>query len=262
MRKVFILLSLFLLFSCGTSKEIVYFQDAPHGKEIKTEYRPITFRPGDKLSIFVNTRNPNIANKLNLTTMSRQIGSTSSQSSSNNGTLSYTIDKGGNIEMPEVGTLHIAGLTRSQVAEHVEQKLIEKNLVQDAVVIVEFANLSYSILGEVNNPNRYNIDRDAVTILDAISQAGDLTIQGKRANIKVLRKEDDETQKIYTVDLCSLEELQKSPVYYLQQNDIVYVEPNDMRARQSTVNGNTLRSSAFWISLTSLLTSIISLATR
>lgn len=262
MKKVFILLSLFLLFSCGASKDIVYFQDAPHGKEIKTEYRPITFRPGDKLLIFVNTRNPNIANKLNLTTMSRQIGSTSSQSSSNNGTLSYTIDKYGNIEMPEVGTLHVAGLTRSQVAEHVEQKLIEKNLVQDAVVIVEFANLSYSILGEVKNPSRYNIDRDAVTILDAISQAGDLTIQGKRANIKVLRKEDDGTQKIYTVDLCSLEELQKSPVYYLQQNDIVYVEPNEMRARQSTVNGNTLRSSAFWISLTSLLTSIISLATR
>lgn len=261
MRKVFILLSLFLLFSCGASKDIVYFQDAPHGKEIKTEYRPITFRPGDKLTIIVNTRNPEIASKLNLTTASRQIGATT-QSSNNGSTMPYTIDNEGNIEMPEIGMVHIAGLTRNEVAKHIEQKLIEKNLIQDAVVIVDYGNLTYSILGEVKNPNRYNIDRDAVTILDAISQAGDLTIQGKRANIKVLRKDDDGTQKIYTVDLCSLEELQKSPVYYLQQNDIVYVEPNKMRARQSTVNGNTLRSTAFWISLTSLLTSIISLATR
>lgn len=261
MRKIFILLSLFLLFSCGTSKDVVYFQDAPQGTEIKANYRPITFRPGDKLTINVNTRNPNIANKLNLVTMSRQMGSTS-QTSSNNGVMSYTIDKDGNIEMPEVGTIHIAGLTRGQVAEHVEQKLVEKNLVQDAVVIVEFANLSYSILGEVKLPNRYYIDRDEITILDAISQAGDLTIQGQRTNIKVLRKEDNGTQKVYTANLCSLEELQNSPVYYIQQNDIVYVEPNDMRARQSTVNGNNFRSSAFWISLASLLTSVVSIITR
>ena len=261
MRKIFILLSLFLLFSCGTSKDVVYFQDAPQGTEIKANYRPITFRPGDKLTIIVNTSNPNIANKLNLTTMSRQIGTTS-QTSSNNGVMSYTIDKDGNIEMPEVGTIHIAGLTRGQVAEHVEQKLVEKNLVQDAVVIVEFTNLSYSILGEVKLPNRYYIDRDEITILDAISQAGDLTIQGQRTNIKVLRKEDNGTQKVYTANLCSLEELQNSPVYYIQQNDIVYVEPNDMRARQSTVNGNNLRSSAFWISLASLLTSVVSIITR
>lgn len=261
MRKIFILLSLFLLFSCGTSKDVVYFQDAPQGTEIKANYRPITFRPGDKLTINVNTRNPNIANKLNLVTMSRQMGSTS-QTSSNNGVMSYTIDKDGNIEMPEVGTIHIAGLTRGQVAEHVEQKLVEKNLVQDAVVIVEFTNLSYSILGEVKLPNRYYIDRDEITILDAISQAGDLTIQGQRTNIKVLRKEDNGTQKVYTANLCSLEELQNSPVYYIQQNDIVYVEPNDMRARQSTVNGNNLRSSAFWISLASLLTSVVSIITR
>lgn len=261
MRKIFILLSLFLLFSCGTSKDVVYFQDAPQGTEIKANYRPITFRPGDKLTIIVNTRNPNIANKLNLVTMSRQIGTTS-QTSSNNGVMSYTIDKDGNIEMPEVGTIHIAGLTRGQVAEHVEQKLVEKNLVQDAVVIVEFANLSYSILGEVKSPNRYHIDRDEITILDAISQAGDLTIQGQRTNIKVLRKEDNGTQKVYTANLCSLEELQNSPVYYIQQNDIVYVEPNDMRARQSTVNGNNFRSSAFWISLASLLTSVVSIITR
>lgn len=261
MRKIFILLSLFLLFSCGASKDVVYFQDAPQGTEIKANYRPITFRPGDKLTIIVNTRNPNIANKLNLVTMSRQMGS-ASQTSGNNGVMSYTIDKDGNIEMPEVGTIHIAGLTRGQVAERVEQKLVEKNLVQDAVVIVEFTNLSYSILGEVKSPNRYHIDRDEITILDAISQAGDLTIQGQRANIKVLRKEDNGTQKVYTANLCSLEELQNSPVYYIQQNDIVYVEPNDMRARQSTVNGNNLRSSAFWISLASLLTSVVSLITR
>lgn len=120
---------------------------------------------------------------------------------------------------------------------------------------MEFANLCISVLGEVNSPGRFNIDRDRLTILDALSMAGDLTIYGNRNKVMVLRQEGG-TQRVYGVDLTSGEYVYTSPVYYLQQNDVVYVEPNSMRARQSTVNGNNVRSTSFWISLASFLTSL------
>ena len=116
-------------------------------------------------------------------------------------------------------------------------------------------NLCISVLGEVNNPGRFNIDRDRVTILDALSMAGDLTIYGNRFKVMVMRQEGD-VQRVYGVNLTSGKQIYTSPVYYLQQNDVVYVEPNEVRARQSTVNGNNVRSTSFWISLASLLTSI------
>lgn len=116
-------------------------------------------------------------------------------------------------------------------------------------------NLSVNVMGEVNRPGRYNIDKDHLTILDALSQAGDLTIYGKREKVLVLRNENGK-QRVYDINLCSADHLYSSPVYYLQQNDVVYVEPNDTKARQSTVNGNNVRSTSFWISLASLLTTI------
>jgi polysaccharide export outer membrane protein len=110
----------------------------------------------------------------------------------------------------------------------------------------------------VKTPGRYSIDRDKVTLLDAIGMAGDLTIYGKRDKVFVLR-ENGGTRYSYSVNLCSAEDLFSSPAYYLQQNDIVYVEPGNVRANQSTVNGNTIRSTSFWISVTSLIASLISI---
>ena len=110
-------------------------------------------------------------------------------------------------------------------------------------------------MGEVKTPGRYQIQRDRITILEALGMAGDLTIQGKRENVKVLREECD-GQRVYTIDLTSAESVYKSPVYYLQPNDVVYVEPNEMKARQSTINGNSVRNVSFWMSLASLLTTI------
>ena len=116
-------------------------------------------------------------------------------------------------------------------------------------------NLAISVLGEVGKPGRYNIDRDKITLLDAISMAGDLTIYGKRDNVYVMRNEGGK-QTSYQVNLLSAQDVYSSPAYYLQQNDVIYVEPNSVRARQSTVNGNNVRSTSFWISLASLLTTI------
>lgn len=149
----------------------------------------------------------------------------------------------------------MAGLKREEIAEHIKNELVTKNLVKDPVVTVEFMNLCVSVMGEVNNPGRFSIDRDQMTILDALSMAGDLTIYGNRQKVMVLRQEDGQ-QRVYGVNLTSGEHVYTSPAYYLQQNDVVYVEPNDVRSRQSTVNGNNVRSTSFWISLASLLTSV------
>ena len=132
---------------------------------------------------------------------------------------------------------------------------INKNLLKDPIVTVEYNNLYFSVLGEVKNPGRYRIDRDRITLLDAISKAGDLTIYGKRENVLVLREKKG-IQYSYEVNLCSSENVHSSPAYYLQQNDILYIEPNSKQAGQSTVNGNNIRSTSFWLSLASVITTI------
>lgn len=111
-------------------------------------------------------------------------------------------------------------------------------------------------MGEVANPGRFSMDEEKVTILDAISNAGDLTIQGRRQDVMVLRQENGH-QKVYKIDLCSGKDIFNSPAYYLQQNDVVYVTPNDTKKRSSTLNGNTVQSTGFWISMASLLMSVL-----
>ena len=173
------------------------------------------------------------------------------------GVSGYTVDANGEIDFPVLGKIKVAGLQREDIAKYIKQELISRNLVKDPVVIVtvEFMNLCISVMGEVNTPGRFSIDRDRVTILDALSMAGDLTIYGNRSKVMVMRQEGD-TQRVYGVNLTSGAHVYSSPVYYLQQNDVVYVEPNHVKARQSTVNGNNVRSTSFWISLASLLTSV------
>ena len=264
-KKIFLLCALFLLTagtvmlsSCGSSKEVVYFQDLKPGESEITlpEVQTITVQPEDKISIIVNSRDPQLTNLFNLPYISKQLGNTSQISSSNNqGVSGYTVDAEGNIDFPVLGKVHVAGLKREEIAEHIKNELVTKNLVKDPVVTVEFMNLCVSVMGEVNNPGRFSIDRDQMTILDALSMAGDLTIYGNRQKVLVLRQENGQ-QRVYGVNLTSGEHVYTSPAYYLQQNDVVYVEPNNVRARQSTVNGNNVRSTSFWISLASLLTSV------
>ena len=246
-----------VLSSCGTSKDVVYFQDLKPGESEITmpEVQAITVQPEDKISIIMNSRDMQLTNLFNLPYVSKQLGSTSQLSNNNQGISGYTVDDEGNIDFPVLGKVHVAGLKREEIAEQIKNELMTKNLVKDPVVTVEFMNLCVSVLGEVNNPGRFAIDRDRLTILDALSMAGDLTIYGNRQKVLVLRQEDGQ-QRVYGVNLTSGEHVYTSPAYYLQQNDVVYVEPNSVRSRQSTVNGNNVRSTSFWISLASLLTSI------
>ena len=244
--------------SCSTPKEISYFQDLQPGVTEMTITDPVEIkvRPKDKLSILVNAQDQKLTNMFNLPIVSQQIGQESTGSSgTSRGVSGYTVDTDGYINFPVLGKIKVEGMTREQIAEYLTRQLKEQELIKDPVVTVEFMNLGVSVLGEVNRPGRISINRDNLTILDALSEAGDLTIFGKREKVLVLRQENGK-QRVYGINLCSAEHIYSSPVYYLQQNDVVYVIPNDTKSRQSTVNGNTVRSTSFWISLASLITSI------
>lgn len=172
--------SVILLGACSTSKNITYFQDLRPGESELTLAAPVEIKiqPKDKLSILVNSQDPRLTNLFNLPIFTQQIGQEGNTGSSR-GVSGYTVDTDGNIDFPVLGQLHIADMTREEVAAYIKKELQSHDLIKDPVVIVEYMNLSISVMGEVNRPGRYNIEKDELTILDALSQAGDLTIFGK-----------------------------------------------------------------------------------
>ncbi len=250
----FIILLCLVLVSCHSEKKVVYMQDVANGATEKVGINAgIVVQPKDMLAIVVSSQNPELAMAFNLPLLTFQAGSTQSASSYSQRLLGYLVDLEGNIDFPILGKLKVAGLTRDQLSEMIKQKLIRENLIKDPIVTTEFVNFKISVLGEVRNPGMFVIENDRITILEALGRAGDLTIYGKRNDILVHREKDGIVSS-YRVDLRSEEALLRSPVYYLQQNDVVYVEPNKTRAGQSRINEN--RSMGMWISLASLLTSM------
>jgi len=200
---------------------------------------PIKLQPNDKVSIVVSTGDYRLNSLFNLPVARTNISQGNSNGKINSGgsesTSPYTLDSQGDINFPVLGKLH--------------------DLAKNPIVTVEYLNLSVTVLGEVGHPGRFAIDREDYTILDALSAAGDLTIFGQRDNIRVLREENG-VQRVYDVNLNSGLNLTQSPVYYLQQNDVIYVEPNGTKARQSTPNGNSALTPSFWISIASFAASI------
>lgn len=153
-----------------------------------------------------------------------------------------------------IGDIHVAGLNREEITTKVKEELMKRELVKDPVVTVSFLNLQFSVLGEVNHAGQFNINKDKITLLEALSMAGDLTIYGKRENV-YLTRQNKGTRITYKIDMRSTE-MYKSPAFFIQQNDMIYVEPNKVRANQSTVNGNNIQSVSIWISIASFLTTL------
>ena len=247
-----------LAVSCAAPTSISYFQDADaHGLSQPVQENHIRLRPEDKVAIIVNTSNDQLTNLFNLPYISQRLGGVSQSVSSNysQAVSGYTVDESGDIDFPVLGKIHVEGLTRPELATCIKEALVSRDLVKEPVVTVEFMNLTVSVMGEVNRPGRYAIEKDKLTLLDALSMAGDLTIYGNRENVKVLRLVDGQ-QVSFKVNLCDAQSVFSSPVYFVQQDDLIYIEPNEMRARQSTVNGNNVRSTSFWISVASLAASV------
>ena len=253
-------LMLMLLASCGTPKNIAYFQDLAAGEDVLPQnVYDIKVRPEDKLAILVSTQDAALSALLNLVQTQTRLTSgnpTGSNIYNSESRVSYyTVDAMGDINFPVLGRLHRAGMKRSEVAEFVERKLIQEDLVKQPVVTVEFINTGVSVLGEVARPGRYEFNRDRMTIIDAITLAGDLKNTGRRDNVMVIREVGGKKQT-YVVDLTNGRSLASSPAYYLQQEDVIYVEPNDRAKRETTSAGNTPFQPSFWISVGSLAVTI------
>lgn len=247
------LLSLLLCASCTSSKKVLYLQDVVPLKqqEIEKKYE-VVIHSDDLLAIMVNSKNPELALPFNMPLVTYQLGS---QSSGQQRVLGYLVDSDGNIDFPILGTIHAEGLTRKQLVAYIKKRLIEEDLIKDPIVTVQFLNYKVSVMGEVARPGSFNITSDRVTLLEALSMAGDLTIYGKRDRVAVIREEAGKRTILFH-DLRS-SDIFESPCYYLQQNDIVYVEPNKAKAGQSGINQNN--SASVWLSALSILASMATL---
>ena len=247
--------------SCVTPKDVTYFQDMNQGTTIEVApASDVKVMPDDRLSIIVSSKDPTLASLFNLYAPTVRAGNTTVTTpggggGGSNAVASYVVDAFGDIQFPILGTLHIGGMKRTQVSEYIQDELKKRNLVKDPIVNVDFLNHTVTVLGSVNSPGLITFDKDRYTILEAIADAGDLTLQGERTNIKVLRNEDGR-ETAYIVDLTDAKDVMQSPVYYLQQNDIIYVTPTDTQKRQRTANGNSPLTPSFWISLASLASTI------
>lgn len=254
--------------ACSTPKNIVYFQDMGNASELTPNgASSIRLQPMDQISIIVNSRDPQVTSMFNMPYYSSMIGAQQSLtanstvgSSSGQGRISgYTIDANGNIDFPIIGKINLAGLTREEAEAYVKRILIESKQIKDPVVTIEFMNLGFSVLGEVTRPGRYRIDRDRYTILDALGMAGDLTINGLRENVTLVRHDAASGKDtVYKLNLLKSNEVYSSPAFYIQQGDIIYVTPNNKRLRESRANGNAAYTTSFWISLASLAATITS----
>ncbi|MDE7403196.1 MAG: polysaccharide biosynthesis/export family protein [Muribaculaceae bacterium] len=249
---------------CKVPQDVAYFQGESEIVEM-TAQQPIKVEPGDKLTIIIKSKDPAVSDLFNLGIYSTRIGQSSTPNpasvsrpytpGSNDGLAVYTVDEQGKIDFPILGMLKVQGMTRSELTGFIKGELMARDLVKDPVVTVEFVNTGVNILGNVKHPGRYDINKDELTVLDAISMAGDLDINGVRKEVKVLREEDGKIH-VYKVDLTNLEKLAKSPVYFLKQNDVVYVEPNNLSKRSTVINGNNALNVSFWVSVASLLTTV------
>lgn len=255
-----------MLGGCSAPKNITYFQDLTENTTLTTQpEQAIRLRPGDKVSIVVNSKDPSLASLFNLPIITSRGGTgssyngtgsmTRSYSGNNDGISSYTISQQGTINFPVLGVLKVAGMTRHELAKFIQDELIHRDLVKDPTVTVEYLNTGVNVLGEVGSPGRYDMNKDKLTLLDALALAGDMTINGRRDAVRVLRTENGKTQ-VYLIDMMDAKSMFNSPAFYLQQDDVVYVEPNDYRKRMTTVNGNQSLSASFWISVVSVCSSL------
>jgi polysaccharide export outer membrane protein len=243
-----------MLTGCGSVKNIAYLQNSDSINFDNSRFLyDARIMPKDQLSITVNTTTPEASLPFNLLLQNVY---TQGRSMSAAGVLMpYLVDNDGFINFPIIGRLHVAGLTKSEaerlIFEKIRPYMAES---ENPVVTVRMSSYSVSVLGEVNRPGSFQVSRENITILEALAQAGDLTIYGVRDKVKLIREDATGKKQIVTLNLNDAN-IVNSPYYYLQQNDVVYVEPNNIKAQNSKVGQTT----TLWFSATSILVSLTSL---
>lgn len=245
----------FLLVSCQSYKKVPYLQDTAFVNDTEQTVRQtgVKVMPKDLLTIAVSCSTPELAAPFNLgnaATVSVTGGKTTGVGTVSPALQQYLVDNQGNINFPMLGEIHVVGLTKLEIENLIIDKL-KVYLKESPLVTVRIVNYRISVLGEVNHPGSFVVPNEKINILEALAMAGDLTIYGMRDQVKLIRTGQDNRQEIVTLDLNKAATV-LSPYYQLQQNDIIYVTPNKVKAKNSDIGTNT----ALWVSSTSILVSL------
>ncbi len=243
-KQVFLLMVLLLaMSSCKTARQVTYLNYATElGEQPIAQAYDVKIQKDDVLSIFVFCQDPLLAAPFNMEIAQQQLlnGNTTTNSNTRlqeESRKGFIVDSSGYIDYPVFGRMHVAGMTRQQLADSIRGLLIVNGYINDPVVNVRILNFKVTVLGEVSSPGQIEVKSDRITLFEALAQAGDLSIFGRRNNVKLIR-EGDGVRQVHEFSLQDSALLQ-SDFYYLQQNDLVYVEPNNSKAYQG-------RFSTFW----------------
>lgn len=254
MKKIIVLAFAALLTACGS--HVAYLQNSDLVDLSNSEYLyDARIMPKDLLTITVSTVNREASEPYNLM-VRPTLNVTSNSVSTSGGSLQpYLVDNEGNIDFPVLGTLKVGGLTKRECEQMIHDKLLRfMNEVENPIVTVRMSNYKISVLGEVARPGMFTVGNEKINIFEALAQAGDLTIYGQRDKVKLIRENAQGRKEIHKLNLNDTEII-NSPYYYLQQNDIIYVEPNKVKAGNSGIGSST----TIWISVTGSLISLASL---
>ena len=243
------------LFSCASKEDVVYFNGVNSSdNSIGLDSYSPTYHVDDELIIIVNALDAEAARPFNKTSVS--VSTIRLDAQGRERIQTYRVDSEGNINFPVLGEISISGLNREQATIMLQEKLAD--YIKNPIVDIETVNYRITVLGEVQRPGTYTAVNERITLVEAISLAGDLTIYGERENVLVIQ--DYDGKKTYTRVNLKSNELFDSPVYYLSQNDVVYVEPNKTRAKNSAIGAQTgviLSSLGLLVSMTALVVTII-----
>ena len=254
-RLLLIAATALLLAGCGSTKDVPYFQNA---QSVDLSQSAVLYdariMPKDQLTITVSTINDEAAAPFNMTVPTPY--SVNQRSTNSQPMLqSYLVDNQGMINFPIVGELKVGGLTKSEAESMIQQKIQPYiNKEEKPIVTVRMTGYQISVIGEVTRPGTFTVSREKITVLEALAQAGDLTIYGQRKNVQLIREDANGQKSIHLLDLTDAN-LINSPYYYMQQNDVINVTPNKVKAQNSSVGSMT----TLWFSATSILISLTSL---
>ena len=247
-----------LLLSCGSSKGVAYLQDDSDGmfdEAYATQTRVMydaRIMPKDLLTITVSANEPEAVRPFNLVTPS-YISAASLTTTGQAQMQTYLVDNGGYITFPVIGQLLMKGLTKNQAEDKIKKLLLDY-IKDDPIVTVKFVNYKISVVGEVANPNTFTIVNEKVNVFEALAMAGDMTIWGRRDNLKIIREDAEGQKRIILMNLNDKNVIY-SDNFYLQQNDVVYVEPNKVKAQNSGIGSAT----SLWLSGASILIGVAGL---
>ncbi len=245
-------LGMLFLFSCTTSKELTYFSDLPETTEYSeniTNNKEPKIQPDDLLSITISSLNPE-ANALFNKGVMLSAGNAGAAGTSKD-EEGYLVDSNGFIELPVLGKVKVGGLTKQEAKAMLVKNL--NNYLKEPSVYIRYMNFRVTVVGEVKNPATFTIPSEKINVLEALGLAGDMTAYGIRDNVLLIREENG-VRKAARLNLKS-KALLSSPYFYLQQNDVVYVEPNKVRTIQATTNTRNITLLFSLISVTTLIVS-------